>query len=126
MPLLADASAQFNGNALAYTAIIVSIVGTVAVIIFGIIGIARRQPSVDAQFATKQELGELKGEIRENLTNLRSELREDFKSLADKLDERLPELSTDNERRAVLLHNRLNEHENRIARLEGRANPHGA
>jgi Skp family chaperone for outer membrane proteins len=78
----------------------------------------RRQPSADAEYATKRELAAMKSEISESLKGLRGELREDFKELGKKLDDALPELSSDRERTAARIYEDLRSVQERVARLE--------
>lgn len=100
---------------------LVLILGTLVQILVGIcvaIGTFRRTPPADQHFATKEELGELKGEVRGSLSNLRTEIKNDFRDLGLKVDDMGKDLSAQSERRATAYHERINELDSRLSRAE--------
>jgi uncharacterized membrane-anchored protein YhcB (DUF1043 family) len=96
-----------------------------AALVLGVVAVAVkafvRKPPLEAQFATKKELEAFKHQMNRDIESLRGKVDQGFERMLEKLDENKTEILNANERRSITLHERLNEHEGSIARLDERS-----
>jgi len=106
----------FNGQSLGFLAIIVSIAGT----IFSSMMAARRNPPIDAQFATKAELAQMKGELSGQASAIRAELTRDIREVFNRMEIFTQDINTAAERRHEALRKDITELAVKIERVDGR------
>jgi len=111
---------SFNGQSLGFMAIIVSIGGT----IFSAMMAARRNPPLDAQFATKNELAQMKGEISGQASSIRTELTMDIREIFKRLEIITQDLNTAAERRNESLRKDITDLAVKLERVDSRTIHH--
>jgi hypothetical protein len=79
-----------------------------------------RKPSIDAEFVTKTEFRAFREGVERDLNSLRDKLDARFLTLAEKIDTLKTELLVAVERRGSSIHQRMNELEAGLARLDER------
>lgn len=80
----------------------------------------RRKPPIHAEFVTKEEFTGFKAEVRSELATINKASNQNAKDILQKLDEVRTEISTAGERRAIAIHNRINELQDSVARVDER------
>ena len=104
----------FNGQLLVGLAALVSLaVGVVNIVMSG-----RRNPPIDAQFATKEELASIKGELAGQTMALRSELNADIRRIFERMDALTIELNKAGEHRTDQIRDYIQTLAVKLARVE--------
>ena len=106
----------FNGQLLAGVAVLVSLAcGVLNIFVSG-----RRNPPIDAQFATKAELASIKGELSGQTMALRAELNTDIRRIFERLDTLSIDLNQAGEHRTEQLREYIQTLAVQIARVDAR------
>jgi hypothetical protein len=120
--ILAESSAPSDHDFVVWATIAALVIGFAWVIV-QIIQSFRRTPPIDAQFATKQELAEL----RKDFTDSLSELERKLDHNAEKIDTDLNRHNQQAEERARKIHGRVDQVLAGISKIQGRCEAfHGA
>jgi len=110
-----EVDAQFLGNWLFAMAAILAIAYMIGKIVIGAVRLTRREPPIDAEFATKREMFVLRNESLHNddkiegkIDNLRTEIKGDISTLA-----------MADEKRSSGIHRRVDEVLSAVSRVAG-------
>lgn len=110
-----------------FTGQLVTGLASLAALVVAGVTLFRRNPPVDATFATKAELEKVRQEIaterldhKGEIASLRAKIDDDFKDLSEKLTEQFTELNTSSERRSAELHKRITQLATGLARVDER------
>lgn len=106
----------FNGQLLAALAVLFSMVSNGVTIFLS----GRRNPPIDAQFATKAELASIKGELSGQTMALRAELNTDIRRIFERLDTLSIDLNQAGEHRTEQLREYIQTLAVQIARVDAR------
>jgi hypothetical protein len=79
-----------------------------------------RQPALEREFVAREEFHEFRESIEEDVEKLRQKMDTDTRFLVGKLDEAKDEILIAGEHRASKIHERINELDRSVARLEER------
>lgn len=110
----------FNGQSLAFVSLMVSIASG----IYAMIMSSRRNPPIDAQFATKSELAQMKGEISGQASAIRTELTLDIRRIFERMDVFSQDINAAAERRNEALRKDITELAVKIERVDSRTIHH--
>lgn len=110
----------FNGQGLAFVSLIVSISSGV----FAMIMAGRRTPTIDAQFATKAELAQMKGEISGQASAIRTELTLEMREIFKRVENITHDINSAAERRNEALRKDITDLALKIERVDTRTIHH--
>ena len=77
----------------------------------------KRVPTLDAEFATKQEVRNAEQKMEDRMGRMETHMHEQFTHMDDKLDERLNDLDAKRSRQVATLHDAIRGVDNNVTRL---------
>lgn len=80
----------------------------------------RRKPPLEVDFVMKSEFNEFKGAVERRVGKLEEKMDTAFLRLGDKLDDMKGEIMASGERRGATIHERINQIEGQVARVDER------